>query len=193
MIGGGTYYAAKKYLTAEKRVPIRVDQPTDAQMQAAAAKAQALTDAYNNGKEVTVELTGPDLNALIARNPKMADFRGTMYFAIANSELSADVSVPLVFLPFFKDRFFNGNFVAFFEWNNGELTFKPKLLRANGNQVPDVVLVQMNSADGQRQINEKLKEPDAKEFRALMSRFKSVRVVDDRLVIVTKAGPPAAK
>jgi hypothetical protein len=193
MIGGGTYYVAKKYLTAEKGVPIRVEQPTDAQMQAAAAKSQALSDAYKSGKEVTVELTGPDLNALIAHNPTLSDYRGTMYFSIANSELSADVSVPLKFLPVFKDRFFNGSFVAFFEWNNGELTFKPKLLRANGNQFPDAFLAQINSADGQRQINDKLKQPDSKEFRELMDRFKSVRVAGDRLVITTKSGPPRTK
>jgi hypothetical protein len=195
---GGGYYYLKKFvttLTSDKAVAIKVEQPTDAQMQAAAAKAQALTDAYNSGKEITVELTGPDLNALIARNPKLADYKGTMYFSIANSEVSGDVSVPLDAVPFdmFKKRFFNGRFVAFFELNNAEVTFKPKLIEANGRRVPDVVINQINSAEGQKQLNDELRKPNGKDLRNELSRFKSVRVVGDRLVIVTKAGPPPTK
>jgi hypothetical protein len=195
---GGGYYYLKKFvntLTSDKPVAIRVENPTDVQMQAAAAKAQALTDAYNNGREVTVELTGSDLNALIARNPKMADYRGTMYYSIANSEVSADVSLPLDAVPFqmFKKRYFNGHFVTFFELNNGEITFKPKLIEANGRSVPDVVMSRINSPDGQRQINDELKKPNQKEIRTYLDRFKSIRVVGDRLVIVTRAGPPPGK
>src|SRR5215471_3978254 len=65
---GGFYYYAKRFvneLTSDKPVAIKVEQPTDTQMQAAAAKAQALGDAFRQGKEITVELTGPDINALI--------------------------------------------------------------------------------------------------------------------------------
>ena len=73
MVIGGGYYYLKRFvnnLTSDKPVAIKVEQPTDAQMQAAAAKAQALSDAFNNGKEVTVELTGSDINALIAWGKK---------------------------------------------------------------------------------------------------------------------------
>ncbi len=192
---GGTYYYFREFakkLTSDKPVAIRVEQPTDAQMQAAATKAQALTDAYNAGKEVTVELTGPDFNALIARNPKLADFRGAIYFSIANNEISAEMSTPLNFIGWdmFKDRYFNGHFVTFFEWNNGEMTLKPKVVEANGKQVPEVLLSRFASAESQKQLNDELKKQKNVEARNFLNRFKSIRVVGDRLIIVTRAGPP---
>ncbi len=118
-----------------------------------------------------------------------------MYFSIANNEVSADVSVPLDAIPFdmFKKRYFNGHFVSFLEWSNGELTFKPKLAEANGKSAPDWMISQFNSAEGQKQLNAEIRKPSSKEFRELLGRFKSVRVVGDRLIIVTKAGAPAGK
>ena len=190
---GGLYYYFNKLVdnfTSDKPVAIKVEQPTDAQMQAAASKAQALSDGFRSGKEVTVELTGPDLNALIARNPDLADYRGTMYFAIANSDMSADVSLPLKAVPIekLKTRYLNGRVVTFFEWNNGELTVRPKLIEANGKSVPDAILAQVNKA-----MSDELKKPNGKKWRDELGRFKSIRVVGDRLVITTKAGAPATK
>ena len=190
---GGAYYYFNKLvdnLTSDKPIAIKVEQPTDTQMQAAAAKAQALSDAFRSGKEVTVELTGPDLNALIARNAELAEYRGTMYFAIANNELSADVSLPLKAIPFdkLKNRYLNGRLVTFFEWNNGELTVRPKLIEANGNSVPDAILAQVNKG-----VGDELKKPNGKKMRDELARFKSIRVVGDRLVITTRAGAPATK
>ncbi len=196
-VAGGYYYLNLfvKELTSDKPREIKVEQPTEVQMQAAAAKSQALSDAYRSGKEVTVELTGQDLNALIARNADLAPLRGRFYTSIANSEISADFSVPLEFLGWsmFKGRYFNGRGVAFFEWNNGEITIKPKLLEANNKQVPSVGLSQINSSEGQRGINDALKKPNMKSEREQLNRFKSIRVAGDRLIIVTRAGPPATK
>jgi hypothetical protein len=195
---GGGYYLLRSSIdkyTSDKPVAIRVEQPTDVQMSAAAAKARALTEAYNAGKEVTVELTGPDINALIARNPNYAKYRGTIYFAIANSDLSADVSFPLEVIPYtmFKGRYFNGHFITFFEWNNGDLTIKPKLIEANGSKVPDMALDKISAPDSQVKFNAELRKQQNHGLREELDRFKSIRVVDDRLIIVTKARDPATK
>ena len=197
LLGGVYYYTGVlvKRFTSDKPVAIRVEQPTEVQMQAAAAKAQALKDAYRAGKEVTVELTGQDLNALIARDQDMSKVRGSFYPSIANNEVSAEFSIPLESLGWsmFKGRFFNGRGVTFFEWNTGELAVKPSVLEANGERVPDWALARINSPEGQRSVNDSLRKPDSKTLREDLSRFKSIRVVGDRIVITTKAGAPATK
>ncbi|OAI42218.1 hypothetical protein AYO41_04620 [Verrucomicrobia bacterium SCGC AG-212-E04] len=193
IIGGSLYYYFNKFvdnLTSPTPVAIRVEQPSDAQYNSAMAQLKRITDAYNSGQEITVELTAADLNALIARNPEFAAARGKVFFTIADGNFGAEASIPLDTLPFkrTKGRYFNGKVVAFFEWANGEATFKPKLVEANGSQVPSMVLTQMDSAESQRSFNREFLK-DSK-TRDAMNRLKTVRLVGEKIVITTKAGPP---
>lgn len=195
IIGGGAWYYFGKFvdnLTAAQPVAIRVEQPTDAQYESASLLLKRLSDAYKSGQETTVELTAADINALIARRPDFGKVRGKSFITIADGNVGAEVSVPLDQIPLsrLKGRYFNGKFVSFFEWSNGEITFKPKLIEANGKSMPDWALTQVASADSQSQINQELKKSTNREVREQLERFKSIRIVNDRLVLVTKAGPP---
>ena len=193
--GGSLYYYFGKFvdnLTAPQSVAIRVEQPTDAQFTNATAQLKRLSEAYQSGQETTVELTAADLNALIARRPDFAQMRGKSFITIADGNFGAEVSLPLDKIPLsrLKGRFFNGKFVTFFEWNNDEVTFKPKVVEANGKAMPEWALSQLATADSQRQINEELKKSTNREFRSQLERFKSIRITGDRVILVTKAGAP---
>ncbi len=195
IIGGSVYYYFGKFvdnLTSTQPVAIRVEQPTDTQYENASMLLKRLSEAYQSGQETTVELTAADLNALIARRPDFEKMRGKSFITIADGNFGAEVSVPLDQVPLsrLKSRYFNGKFVAFFEWSNGEISFKPKLIEANGKSMPDWALSQVATADAQRQINEELKKSTNRGAREQLERFKSIRVVGDRVILVTKAGPP---
>lgn len=188
VVGGGYYYVGKLVdtVTSDKPVAIKVDQPTDAQFQAASTKLNNIVNAWNIGHEATVELSAVDLNALVARHPNFARLKGKVYFSIVNSDLGIEASTPLDFIPFskVKGRYFNGRIVTFFEWFNGQMTVRPKLVEANGNSVPTQVLDQID----QNQINTELKKD--KDASAALNRLKSIRVTANSLVITTKANLP---
>ena len=193
--GGGAYYYFGKFvdnLTSTQPVAIRVEEPTDAQFTNASAQLKRLADAYQSGQETTVELTAADLNALIARRPDFAQVRGKSFITIADGNFGAEVSIPLDKIPVgrLKGRYFNGKCVGFFEWNNGELTLKPKLVEANGKSMPDWALSQFATADIQRKMNDELKTANNREVRDQLARFQSIRIVGDRIVLVTRAGTP---
>ena len=191
-VGAFFYYAGKLVdnFTSTQPSAIRVEQPTDAQYASASTQLNRITAAFQNGTETVVELTAADLNALIARHPDFSAARGKVFVTIADNNFGAETSIPLDAMGWsrLKGRYFNGRVVAFFEWNNGEATFRPKLIEANGSQVPSAVLSQIDTADNQRKLNQELQK-DSK-FRESMNRLKSIRIVGNKIVITTNAGPP---
>lgn len=191
VVGGGAYYYVGKMIdtvTSDKPAPIKTEQPSDAQFQAASTKLNSMVNAWNVGHEATIELTAADLNALVARHPSFASLRGKVYFTITNSDLGVETSMPLDFINFSKTkgRYFNGRLVTFFELLNGQMTIRPKLVEANGNQVPQNVLdrVDWNEATAELRKN--------KDWATYIERIKSVRVTANTMVITTKLNTPPA-
>ncbi|MBS0658859.1 MAG: hypothetical protein JSR82_11525 [Verrucomicrobia bacterium] len=185
VVGGGAYYYYGKFVetaTSDKPAPIKTDQPSDTQFQAASNKLNGMVNAWNVGHEATIELTAADLNALVARHPSFAAWRGKVYFTINNSDLGIDTSVPLDFIKLdkLKGRYFNGRFVTFFEYLNGQMTIRPKLVEANGNQVPQAALDRM---DWNEMTSELRKNKD---WSSYLDRIKSIRVTANTVVITTK-------
>ncbi len=192
LVGGGAYYFVVKWadkLTGDKPAAVRVDDVTETQYQTASARLNKLINAFQRPYETTIEMTGNDLNALVARHPNFAKLKGKIFFTISGGDVAADATIPLdgldgTLLDRYKSRYFNGRVVAFCEWMNGHLTLKPKLMEANGETVPQSLLDRIDEVELNREI---FKNKDAREF---MSRVKSIRVVADTLVITTKAGAP---
>src|SRR5437870_10143828 len=104
VIGGAwlLYGKAINVFTASQPASIQIEQPTDAQFNAAEQKLSQLRRAIWNDEETSIEFIAADVNALIARDPAFAGARGKARVAMADSIVTLELSVPLDQVPFPK-------------------------------------------------------------------------------------------
>lgn len=167
-------------LTATTPADVRVEPPSEEQYQAAKSSVTRLRDAIDNNTETTVEFTAGDLNALFARDPDFADWRGRVRIDIADSVMTLAVSAPMryVRIPGAKKRWFNGTVRFGFTYESGEANLDLKSAEAAGRQVPDVFLSEYTFRP------HAVLEDSNDEF---WSHVKSMSVQGDKLVISTQA------
>jgi len=181
LIGCSWYFYVKTMnrLTSTAPADVRVEAPTDAQYQAAETSLTRLKDAINHNTETTVEFTATDLNALFARDPDFADWRGRIRIEIADSVMTVAVSAPMKYvrIPGAKKRWFNGTARFGFTYESGEATLDLKSAEARGRQVSDVFLSSYNFRPSG------VLEDSSDEF---WGHVKSMSVQGDKLVISTQ-------
>ena len=193
--GGLWWFYAKTVdaLTSDAPMTVQTDTPTDAEVAAATEKFDRLRTAAVTQQPTTVEFTAAELNALIARHPSFSEWRGKARVAIANSELTVDLSVPLrdVPLPRVRDRWFNGTARFALAYDEDQFTLGVRSLNANGQDI-DMSGLQPLADDINRRFNEGFdnwqhRDAQSNEF---WENVRSIEVRDDKLIITTKGATP---
>jgi hypothetical protein len=143
-----------------------------------------------NNREETIALSAADLNALVARDREFSGARGRVRFAMADSVMTLDLSVPVDFIPLprLKNRWFNGTarFVLNFEYDQFEIA--PTLIQAGGWRVPDWILSSAFASSFSRSFSRSFHEAMQKNLQgaAVWSHIKTLKVEGDKLVITTQ-------
>ena len=197
LLGGlaavGWYFYGKvvNVFTAAQPADVATDPPTDAQFQVAGEKLDRLRIGMANDEVIAVEFTADDINALFARHPDFAGARNRARVSIADSIAVVEMSVPLrqAPLPKLKKRWFNGTAAFGFRYSDGEYQFAPKLIRANGREIPREFFSEEFVSSFNRSFSAGAKDPKKQdvESRAFWERVKEMAVEGDKLIIVTQA------
>lgn len=176
------------HVVSDMPIAVQLEQPTEAQYQAAESSLNRLKAAASERREETASFTAADLNALLARNPDFRDFEGHARVEIANSTMTITLSAPLDGIFWgsrAKRRWFNGIVSFTGRFQDGE--FQIDLLSARGGEydVPDYILSGVNS-----NINRVLSD-NLDDFRSEtgidLRRVKTISIEGDKLIVTTKA------
>ena len=183
------YVKSVDALTDDAPVAVLMETPSEAQVAAATQKFEQLRTAALTQVPMTMEFTAPELNALIARHPSFSEWRGKARVAIANSELTLDLSVPLrdIPLPRIRNRWFNGSVRVALNYDEDQFTLGVKSLSANGQDV-DLTMWQTMADDINRWFNEGFEGSQRSNAQSneFWENVRSMEVRDDRLIITTK-------
>ena len=196
LVLAGTWYVYVKTvdaLTSAAPIAVTMEAPSEEQVAAATQKVEQLRTAALTQQQVTMEFTAAELNALIARHPDFSDLRGKARVAIANSELTLDLSVPLrdIPLPRVRTRWFNGSVRFALAYDENQFTLGVRSLSANGQDI-DLSGFQTMADEINRGFNEGFDkshrdDPQSKEF---WDNVRSMEVRGDKLIITTKGATP---
>ena len=183
------YGKAINVFTASQPASIQIEQPTDAQFNAAEQKLSQLRRAIWNDEETSIEFTAADVNALIARDPAFAGARGKARVAMADSIVTLELSVPLDQVPFpkLKSRWFNGTANFQFTYELGQFVIAAKSAVASGHALPEAFFGSFNSSFN-RSFNEKFHEglQKSNEQAIFWKRIKAIGVEGDKLIVKTQ-------
>lgn len=106
----------------------------------------AFRDALEKGEDAEpLELDTNDLNILISEKLGApagggVDFSDAVYLEIMDDLIRAEISLPLDFLPIWKDRFFNGSGSVSASVSNGRLEVYIEELEVRGEPVPQAAM-----------------------------------------------------
>ena len=189
VIGTGWYVYHKlssNNIISDAPISVVVEQPTEAQYQAADSSLTRLKTASNEKREETVAFTAADLNALLARNPDFKDLAGHARVEIADSVMTISLSAPLnVFWGSKKQRWFNGIVRFTGRYEDGEFQIDLQSARGGEYDVPDYILSRIN-----RNIGEVITdntEDWRRELGVDLRRVKRMSIEGDKLIVTTKA------
>jgi hypothetical protein len=149
---------------------------------------ETLRASIRDKQETTIEFTATDLNALVANDPGFRGARGRAHFAIANSTISLDLSVPLASASWrlFKSRWFNGRVRFGVSYVDEEFSFDLKSAEANGHTIP----ARLFSVEFSRSFNRSFNESFRRASRGYRDEFwrhlKMISVQDDKLIVITR-------
>ena len=189
LLGTGFYVyhkLASNNIISDAPIAVVLEQPTDAQYQAADTTLNRLKTANNERREETVTFSADDLNALLARHPDFHDLEGHARVNIANSVMTVSLSAPLdVFWSSKKRRWFNGIVSFSGRYEDGEFRIDIQSARGGEYDVPDYILSRMNKG-----ISEAITDGTDDWRRQLgfdLRRVKRMSIEGDKLIVTTKA------
>ena len=192
VIVGGSWYLYKKTfnnLTSPVPADVRLETPTEAQVQAAESSLSRVKVAIAKNEETTVTFTGPELNALLARDPDLSFLRDRTRIDISNSIMTVALSAPLDALPWpgLKSRWFNGTLRFSLAYASGTFRIDLKSAEANGHEFPHAFFSSFNSS-----FNESMNQSFQDELRKnengseFWNHVKTISLEGDMLVMTTK-------
>ena len=189
---GACWFAVDHILrtfTATEFRSVQIEQVSPQQLQFARAKMDALRSAIRNRQETTIGFTAADLNALIANDPGFKGARGRAHFAIANSTISLDLSVPLSSIPskLLKTRWFNGRVQFGASYVDDDFSFDVKSVESNGHGIPRALLSAEFSRSFSRSFNESFHSQSRRHQDEFWSHLKMITVQDGKLILTTRA------
>ena len=192
------FFGYKAYRTvadyiADHPENVAVYPATDAQYQAVQEKIAPFAAALESNRRETLELTGQELNILVARDPNFAHLKGKTSFAIANDEIVADVSTPLDDTTGRPAKYyFNGKIGLGLSVSDGEVELLPHSVIVNGKPLPGWAMQFLKGKEFKEGFNKSFNESFDKnpKVRALLSKLHSATVVGDKLIL-TSVGEPA--
>jgi hypothetical protein len=167
---------------------VQIAQVSPQQLQAAEAKMQMLRAAIRNQQEKSIEFTAADLNALIANDPGFRGARGRAYFAIADSIVCLDLSVPLSSIPskLLNSRWFNGRVRFGVSYVDDEFSFNAKSVEANGHSVPRALFSSEFSRSFNRSFNASFHRQARGHRDDFWRHLKMISAQDDKLIVTTR-------
>jgi hypothetical protein len=146
-------------------------------------RVDTFRDAVKAGEATEpLELTGDELNALIATDPAFASLKNHLYVSINGSELSAKISfraedLGLVRL---RGRYVNADGVFDVRLANDELRIMAETLTVRGKPVPRNIMREVARENLADKFNQ---DPKAS---AGLKKLQAIEVKDGKLVIVAK-------
>jgi hypothetical protein len=193
IIGGGWYILSKTInnLTSTSPAEVRIEQPSEAQFQAAEKSLAQVNEAIAHNQETTIEFTGADLNALLARHEDFRELRGRARIAIADSMITVALSVPLDYIHWrrLKRRWFNGTARFGLAYSSGQFRLDLESAEAGGHRLPGRLLRETFMSSLNDGLNESFQEwlrEDGTEEN-FWKHVKTVSLAGDKLVVTTKA------
>jgi hypothetical protein len=188
IIGLG-WFVINHFIATEPRA-VQMEEVSSQEMQAAEAKMDTLRAAIRNKEETTLEFSAADLNALVANDPGFSDARGRVHFAIANSTVSLELSVPLASTPWkrFRSRWFNGRVRFGLSYVDEQFSFDMKSAEANGHAIPAGLFSAEFSRSFNRSFNDSFRRASRQHRDDLWRHLKMISVQDDKLIVTTR-GP----
>jgi len=192
LIGGGGWYFYKKTfnnLTSTAPADVGLETPTEAEIQKADRSHARLDEAIAKNEATTIELTGPELNSLLARDSDFSFLRDRSRIDISNSIMTVTLSAPLNALPWpgLKGRWFNGTLRFSMAYSDGQFQVDIKSAEANGHEFPDIFLSRFNSSFNQS-MNKGFQDELSRNERGteFWNHVKSMSLQGDKLVVTTK-------
>jgi len=134
---GVTWWGGTKVIadyTSPQGIPLGETPPSGEDYEIANAKFATLQDALLRQQPVTVELTGADVNALIARHPSFVGASGKCRVGIAESLVTLELSLPLdgINWPQVKDRWLNASMEVGLDFQEDQFAVSVRSMSANG-------------------------------------------------------------
>jgi hypothetical protein len=191
LIGGAWYLYGRAIdvFTSSQPAAIQIEQPSDAQFQAAKGKLDQLRRAISRNEETTVEFSVTDVNTLIARDPAFAGARDRARVNMADSLVTVELSAPLstIPLPKLKQRWFNGTVSFQFSYDLGQFILNAKSAETKGTAVPEAFFASFSSSFN-RSFNQRFQEELQKnnEKATFWDRIKTIVVEGDKLIVKTQ-------
>jgi hypothetical protein len=188
---GAWYFYGKTVtvFTSPRPADVRIGQVADVDLRNAEQKLNRLGQATTNNEETTIEFTAAELNALIAREPLLAEMKDRTRVSIADSMMTVEMSVPLDVapLPKLKGRWLNGTARLGFSFVLGQFAFDPKSVEANGHVFPEEVLAAFTPSFN-RSFNDGFQRGVEKKDQAanIWRHLKTIGLDRDKLVVVTQ-------
>jgi hypothetical protein len=192
IVGGGWYLYKKTFnnLTSPAPSDVRLEAPAQAVIQKAESSHARLDEAIAKNQETTVEFTGPELNALLARDSDFDFLRDKSRIDISNSTMTVTLSAPLDALPWpgLKGRWFNGTLRFTMAYAFGIFRMQLISAEANGHEFPSIFVPSFNSSFNQS-MNKGFQDELGRNERGteFWNHIKSITLEGDKLVLTTKA------
>jgi hypothetical protein len=180
------YSKAVDTFTSTAPADLKISRPADAELASADAALSHLRDAIASNADAEIKLTAADLNVLVARHPQLRDFRGRVRFAIADSLITAETSVPLgrFPLPRLNGRWLNASVRFGLVYERGEFDLNAQSAEAGGRSIPQDVLSRGVTSVLNTNIRERMRESKkTDEGAAFWKHIKRISVQGDRLVV----------
>ncbi len=174
--------------TDDGPAPMPALQMTPEQIERVRQRVEDFRDAVRTGRPTApLELSGDDINALIASDPDFRELKGKLHVTIDGSQVKSQLSLPLVELglPRFKGRYLNGTASLGVSFQNGTLLVYAQELVVKGKPLPMVYMDVIRKENLAQKVEE---EPRA---AAALKQLQEIQVKDGKLIIVPK--PPSAR
>jgi len=177
-------------LTSAGPAAVQIEQPSEAQFQAAEKTLARLNQAIANKEETTIEFTSADLNALLARHEDFKEFRGRARIDLADSMMTINVSAPLEAVRWrrLQRRWFNGTARFGLTYSSGEFHLDLESMEAGGHRLSGVFVSNTFSWFDDEGWDDILKGKirDYGTGDAFLEQVKSISIVGDKMVVKTQ-------
>ncbi len=162
---------------------------SEADFATANEKVNTLQQAVRSRKSVTIQFSAAEINALIARHAEFRDLRGKFRVALADSNMTLDMSVPLrgIDLPTIRNRWLNGTARFGLIYHDGNFNLALHSLSANDRQFPLDALGSTFATLIDDQANEYIGRSRRENQRTneFWENLKTLAIIDDKLVLTT--------
>jgi hypothetical protein len=160
---------------------------TAEQLKALNTRVQTFNDAVEaHSNTPPLQLTGPEVNALLATSPGFQPYKSTFYVTFNGDKAEGQISLPLETLPppisalNVKGRYLNGKGIFHVELTQGMLFVNVESLEAKGQPLPATFLASLK----QKNLAQSY---DQSTNAAALQKHESVRVTNSLLVVTPHA------